>query len=266
LMLAGLAMILFDLGPALLMAAFGGSCYITVKDEYGQPVEGASVTIVSVTIGDTTYPLNMKAAPTDSRGKTGFSTSTDGTYKIKVSKTGYDTKTKSVTITGGESKSVTFTLTGGPAPEPEPEPEPPTGYWKINGQKVAKDSVVVLPYTQLAVEFVATERAGDIDRVTVKVKDKSGAAVAFTDIDGNKVYEIALTKQDSTRWATIFDLPGDGTYVVEGYIRFGGEELKLLSVIVGPDVESRQVEPTYLTWIGAALAVLGFIMEKRVVA
>ena len=270
LMIAGLLLVLVDIGPAMVLSVYGGGCYVTVKDDYGLPVSGALVYVESVTITTSTgsyeFLLGWDLGTTDSQGKFNFGVSTDGLYELKFSKSGYNTATKSVTLTGGAPKSISVTLTGGPAPPPPPpEPDPPEGYFEINGEKVTKSSVVVLPYTQLAMDFTATSRASDIDRVTVKVKDQNGTPVGVIDIDGDTVPEITLTKQDSTRWATVFDLPGDGTYVVESYIHYGAKSLKMLSIICGSDVETQRIEPTYLTGFGLLVSVLGILIDKGII-
>ncbi len=107
-------------------STLGCSLYVRVKDsETNQPVQGACVNLDGMDYQNLQYvTLNMEIGPTDSDGKANAGTSMWGTFYITVSKTGYETK--SATLSGGEGATAGTTMYLTPVTEETPEEPEPT--------------------------------------------------------------------------------------------------------------------------------------------
>jgi len=78
----------------------------------------------------------------------------------------------------------------------------------------------------------------------------------------------SLTQQSvSSDWATQFDLPREGKFVVRGYITwdpgpaFSNENLQMLTILAG-DFKSLPISFGYLSWIGIILIGVSVISTK----
>ena len=172
----------------LFASVTGGSAVITVVDAEGRPVAGAEVTVLDVLYLGYNITLNTPLDPTDSRGRTSFSTSLAGTYRIEARKTGYRPGRVFVSIGVGDREQATIVL--------EVEEEL-SGRWWINGVEITSpDQVVRLETSTVAFKFTAT---GEVSSVTVSW-------------NGTESGSLGLTRQDDL-WVGSTELR-DGTYTV----------------------------------------------------
>ncbi|MHB8107309.1 MAG: carboxypeptidase-like regulatory domain-containing protein [Candidatus Cryosericum sp.] len=90
-----------------------GSIHVTVEDQNGGVIKGATLTLTDGT-GKTT------TASSDSAGKASFADLLSGDYKLKGSADGYATNSTSLNVTGGDQES-TLTLTPAQTSNPSGE-------------------------------------------------------------------------------------------------------------------------------------------------
>ncbi len=232
LMVVGMILVLFGIFAPFALSIYGGSLYIAVETEAGDRIEGVTITLVSVDwiqagIPPITYPLGIESI-TDSTGKTSFGTSLDGTYTISASMSGFETLTKSATVTAGSTSSTMFVLVGESGEPDTPLPiSLPVGYWNINDKtRIGPEDIIYIPGGQMAVEYVCTENPGEVVKVSVKLFDD----------DTNQIDAVELTKEPGApRWVGVVDIPGEGSYVMEGYVSSSEGPLRTLTIFGGED-------------------------------
>lgn len=91
-----------------------GHLRVKVRDENGNPIDGATITSTSQPSGQSSL-----SSSTDSDGSVSFSDIQAGTYSFQASKSGYLTGTSSISVSLGERAELTITLETEPAKQEE---------------------------------------------------------------------------------------------------------------------------------------------------
>jgi hypothetical protein len=132
----------------------------------------------------------------------------------------------------------------------------PVGKFYINGQEANIDSVFHVQSPTLTFSFKATQYGDLIVNVWIGIKCDSPA------LD----QQVTLTETTpDTEWTGTFTLPARGTYTILGYISYGGNSYRLMSVVSNFNVQPPlpTVTVNVLQVLGLALALIGVILIKK---
>jgi len=140
------------------------------------------------------------------------------------------------TIPAGGGVTYTFTFKARDAVNEQIEyryaiTEVPTGYFKIQGQAVTKESVIYTATLDIKFEFIATAYGYMIDEVTVVIRETYPTPDKYVETITLKEVEI------DKRWELTHTFPYDGKFDVKGYIAWDTKVVRLMSLALDTGVE-----------------------------
>jgi hypothetical protein len=87
-----------------------GTILLVITDANDNPIDGANINSTSQPSG-----TSQLTGVTDAAGFVAFNDAQEGDYTLQITKAGYDTQNRDVTVTAGHPTSVTIILTGTPS-------------------------------------------------------------------------------------------------------------------------------------------------------
>jgi hypothetical protein len=127
----------------------------------------------------------------------------------------------------------------------------PVGKFYINGQEANIDSVFHVQSPTLTFSFKATQYGDLIVNVWIGIKCDSPA------LD----QQVTLTETTpDTEWTGTFTLPARGTYTILGYISYGGNSYRLMSVVSNVNVQPPLPSFSNSQLLGVGLLVVGCVL------
>jgi hypothetical protein len=124
----------------------------------------------------------------------------------------------------------------------------PVGKFYINGQEANIASVFTVSSPELKFKFIATQQGNLITVVWIKIMCSAPPV--------DTIKDLAETTAD-TEWTGTYTLPSHGTYAILGYITYGENSYRLMSVLRNYGSEFNTSSILGLAWMFLGLALMG---------
>jgi hypothetical protein len=128
----------------------------------------------------------------------------------------------------------------------------PVGKFYINGQEANIDSVFTVSSPTLTFSFKATAQGDLITSAWIKI--------SCTNPVVDQIITLAETTAD-TEWTGTFTLPSRGTYTILGYISYGGNSYRLMSLLSNFGETPTLPQVNTLQIIGGLMLIAGVAVE-----
>jgi hypothetical protein len=126
------------------------------------------------------------------------------------------------------------------------------GFFTVNGYAISNSETIWLNTTKVKIEYWAIKNFYSISRVAVKVRNGTAEIVSF---------ELSKDPANPNHWVAEYEIPKEQNYVIEGYIVYGQNEYKQLSLYLNyiPPPRFLSVKSVYqITFICVGVVCLYF--------